>query len=435
MLGPPRTCARSRRATAPPGRALALVLGIAVGLPRAASAQEVEPAPDSEPAPDPDPDADPPGRPGIVTPLAPPDSPAAPHPSGPDEPGIVQDEAAPGKAKRKGRPDRLGFGGRVYVRDTLTGIDLAGTTRWQDERTIDDARVFLKFRPNKRTRMDIEVDFAGDKAKLKDTFIRYAPLPYLELTVGRFKRPVSFIGLESTWSLPRIERGLLSELRLETGRLLFAGGRGDGVAVALELPGPGRPELTVVVHASELANDLGLQVSDVDQDAFARFDLEIVPGLHLAAAGGAVGSLARRSTPESYRHRPFGTLEAFVETRPLRLWVEGMAGLNASTYVDGAQVGRFLAAQALLAPRLHNVGGLRSIEPYAAFGWFDPSTRQAGDRLTELTGGVALRISGKLRLQLEGGRRIPESTFAASAAATIIRVQLGAAFKSETELR
>ena len=56
-----------------------------------------------------------------------------------------------------GSPDRLEFGGRVYVRDTLTAIDFADDTTWLEERTIDSARVFLVFRPNKRTRMALEV--------------------------------------------------------------------------------------------------------------------------------------------------------------------------------------------------------------------------------------------------------------------------------------
>src|SRR5262245_32604786 len=72
--------------------------------------------------------------------------------------------------KPKGTPDLLEFGARVYVRDTLTGIDAAADTVWLEDRRLDTVRAFLVFRPNKRTRMDVEVDFAGDQAELKDTF-------------------------------------------------------------------------------------------------------------------------------------------------------------------------------------------------------------------------------------------------------------------------
>lgn len=354
-----------------------------------------------------------------------------------EEPAVEESEAKKDKKgkKAKGSPDLLELGGRVYVRDTLTGVDIAGNTTWLEDRTIDSARAFISFRPNQRTRMDLEVDFAGDEVELKDTFVRYRLLPFLDITAGRFKRPVSFIGLDSTWSLPRIDRGLLSELRVDTRRLLFAGGRGDGVALGIELPGALRPELTITVHESALAQELGLEVTEVNQDLLGRAEIEPVDGLHLAVAGGTMGSLGLLADPDSYRHRPFGTLEGYLETAPLRVWLEGMAGLNANSYVGDRQIGRFFAAQALVAPRFERIGSLRAIEPYGAFGWYEPSTDQAGDQLTEITGGVAIHISTKLRLQLEGGRRMAQDVAAPSADATIFRVQLGAAFKSETELK
>lgn len=338
------------------------------------------------------------------------------------------------KDKAKGTPDVVEVGGRVYVRDTVTGVELADDTTWLEDRTIDNARAFVVFRPNQRTRMDLEVDFAGDQAELKDTFVRYRALDGIDVTAGRFKRPVSFIGLESTWDLPRVDRGLLSELRVEDRRLLFAGGRGDGVAVKLEPEAAMQPELTIVVHESDVAEDAGLEMTEVNQDLLGRAELEPVRGLHVAIAGGLVGTLQRRGDPARYRHKPFGTIEGFYEHDRLRVWLEGMAGLNASAYVGDVQIGRFFAAQALIAPRFEHVGALRTIEPYGAAGWYEPSTLQDGDQLAELTAGVALWISGKLRLQLEGGRRLGEGAAAASADATIVRVQLGAAFKTQTEL-
>jgi hypothetical protein len=337
--------------------------------------------------------------------------------------------------KKNGTPDRLEFGGRVYVRDTLLGVDIADETTWLHDRTLDNARVFVSFRPNKRTRMDIEVDFAGDQAELKDTFIRYGLTPSVDLTAGRFKRPVSFIGLESTWDLPRIDRGLLSELRVDDLRLLWAGGRGDGVALGIELPGAIKPELTFTVQESELASDLGLEVTEGTQDVLGRAEIEPREGLHLAVAGGWMGSLRFPGDPESYRHRPFGTLEGYLETAPFRVWLEGMFGLNANTFVDGEQVGRFYAAQTLIAPRFEDVRPFRTIEPYAALSWYEPSHLESDDQLTELDGGVALWLTGKLRLQLEAGRRFAQGDASPSADATIVRVQLGAAFRSETEIR
>ena len=202
----------------------------------------------------------------------------------------------------------------------------------------------------------------------------------------------------------------------------------------MALPGAIRPVLIVTLQESDLGDDLGLEVTEVNQDAFARAEIEPVDGLHLAMAGGWVGSLRRRADPDSFRHRPFGTLEGYYDAARLRVWAEVMAGLNASTYVGEDQIGKFVAAQALVAPRFEQVSPLRAVEPYAALSWYEPSTQQGDDRLTELTAGVALWISSKLRLQLEGGRRFAQDA-AASTDATIIRVQLGMAFKSEATLR
>jgi hypothetical protein len=284
--------------------------------------------------------------------------------------------------------------------------------------------------------MDLEVDFAGDEVEVKDTFIRYDLTAALALTAGRFKRPVSFIGMASTWDLPRIDRGLLSELRIEERRLLFAGGRGDGVAAKLEPPAPWRPELTVVVHQSQVADEYGLEVTEGTQDVFGRAEIEPLAGLSLAIAGGWAGALGRIEDGTSYRHAGFGTLEARVETARLRLWAEAMAGDNASSYADdGVQRGRFVAAQALAAARLEELVGLRAVEPYAAVAWYEPSTAAAGDRLTEVTGGATVWISGKLRLQAEGGRRIVEGLPAEGSDTWIARVQLGARFEEKVEVR
>lgn len=347
--------------------------------------------------------------------------------------GKAQDARREGRA-RTGTPDVLAVAGRVHVRDTITGVDLAGDTTWLDERTLDSARVSLSFRPNARTRMDLEVDFAGDQAELKDTFIRYRPAARVAIHAGRFKRPVSFVAMTSTWDLPRIDRGLLSELRLDDRRLLFAGGRGDGVMLEVDLPAPLAPRLSVAMHESDLADDLGLPLTDVNQDVFARLEVAPAPALRVAVAGGSVGALGRLGERASYRHRAFATVEASLETAPVRAWAEVMAGRTASTYVDGALAGDFVAAQALVAPRHDPPGGLRLLEPFAAAGWLDPSTAQADDELAELTAGAALWMTGKLRLQLEGGRRFASGPLAPSADATIIRIQLGAAFDTKLEL-
>jgi hypothetical protein len=348
-----------------------------------------------------------------------------------------EDDEARGKGDGKGTPDKLQFGGRVFVRDTLQGLEIGSGTRWTHDRDIESGRAFLDFRPNKKLRMVLEVEFGDGEPELKDTFIRYRPVKPFEIKAGRFKRPVSFINLESAWSLPRIDRGVLSDIRIDRRRLPFAGGRSDGFALALDLGGALRPELTIAVLQSDV-DHLSIDASaSTSQELYGRAEIEPVDGLHLAAAGGWIGAVHRRSQPDSYHHRPFGTVEAMFEHDALRVWLEAMAGLNTATYVGpGAgtvQIGRTFAARGLVAPRLHRLGPLRTLEPFAAFSWWEPSTKEADDQVSEITGGLAVGISRHLRLQLEAGRIFVDGIEPLTGG-TVVRLQLGAAFKSETTL-
>jgi hypothetical protein len=346
---------------------------------------------------------------------------------------LLLEERPVGEAAKPKEP--LKVGARVYVRDTLSGIEVGGETLWREQRTLESGRVFVDYRSTDKLRMSLEVDFAGGDAELKDTFIRYRFAPALDVIAGRFKRPVSFIGLESSWSLPQIERGLLSELRIDDQRVSFAGGRADGLALEIALPGAFEPRVSLALFENDISRDLGIPITEaLNQDVFGRAELEPVQGLHLAVAGGWVASLHRRGGAESYRHRPFGSIEGALEATWLRLWLEGMGGLNASVYVDGAQVGRFAAARGLVAPRLTRLGHLRALEPFASFSWYEPSTHQKDDEMFEIMGGVALTLSRHLRLQVEGGRRFAEDAGPA-ADATLFRIQRGAAFKTSTNMR
>src|SRR6188508_418639 len=90
----------------------------------------------------------------------------------------------------------LEYGGRLFVRDTLSRVPVGNDAIWRLERDLDQARVFATFE-REILRLAIEVELAGGDAELKDTYIRLAPAAFLELQVGRFKAPMSMIWLES----------------------------------------------------------------------------------------------------------------------------------------------------------------------------------------------------------------------------------------------
>lgn len=400
--------------TAPPTPAPAPV---PAPVPEVVPAPQPVPMPDTgpDPAPEPEPEPD-----RLAPPVEPPEE-------------AKSDKRGDGK----GQPDVLRFGGRVFVRDTVLGREVAGETSWREIRDLDSGRAFIDFRPNKRLKMVLEVEFSGSP-DVRDAYLRYRPLPFLGIRAGNFKKPVSFISLESSWSLPRVARGLLQEL--PAGELPWIGGRSYGVALEIEPETALEPSFTVTVQQNELATDAAVTLGDnLNQDLYARFEIAPLPILRLAVAGGLVDVAANQTSLE-LEHRRFGSLEARLETAALRVWLEGFLGQNMNATrtrpTDSNTVlrkGAFLAARGMLAPRWEDLARLHRLEPYAAVSWLDLVSTAEDDQLLEITVGTAINLSRHLRLQVEGARQILDDD-AGFGDATLVRVQLGAAFESKTEL-
>lgn len=326
--------------------------------------------------------------------------------------------------------ERLRLSGRLFVRDTVSEVE--AIDEWRHERAIESARARLAYRRG-ILRLSLEVEFAG-RARLKNTYIRVDPTRSLEIRAGRFKRPMSFIGLASRWQLPAVERGVLAAIEVEgLTELPFSGGRADGVKVVFAPDLPGSPELTLATFQSDLAG--GATAIDASrsftQDLYLRLEGEPAGGLSLAASFALITHLARPLDRESVRHAPFGGLEVAFRTRWLRLWLEGFAGESfffPATLEEPS--GAFFAGRVLAAPRFRRPAPwLDRIEPYLLASAFDPSTDHARDRLLEVASGVSVLFPRRLRLQLEGARRFTEP-LAAIADGTIIRLQLSTVFET-----
>jgi hypothetical protein len=352
---------------------------------------------------------------------------ASAQPAGPAE------ESAGDAAAPESREWTLELGGRVFVRDTVSRIDV-GEAVWRHERAIDQARVSAVYE-RKRLRLAVEVDFAGDDATLKDTYIRVRPVKALRIQAGRFKAPVSFLGLESKWRLPSIERGLLSELELDDRDLPFAGARGEGLSIELRPPLPLAPRVTAALFQSPLASGLTPvdPSEEVTQDLYLRLEIEPLADLHLAASFGLVGYDEQLGQADSFRHLALASLELAAEMRHLRAWLELFAGQSFAYQPDGSFSGSFVAGRALVSPRLRKVAGMYRLEPYAGASLFDPTDDVDGDRVSELVGGVNLAFSRHWRVQLEVAERIAEGLASPVADSTLVRLQLGASFAERVE--
>jgi hypothetical protein len=344
-------------------------------------------------------------------------------------------EPAPGEAEKPKRDWTLEYGGRLFVRDTFTRVEVGDDAVWRHDRAIDQARIFATY-DRKRLRIAFEVEMADGDAELKDTYIRIKPVDMLRIIAGRFKVPMSFIWLESKWSLPSVERGILSDLEQDNRGLPFGGIRGEGVSLELRPEVMLEPRFTAAIFHNPLATGATpLDPSeDVTQDLYARLEVEAGPWLTAAASFGWVGYTTQVSTIDSYEHMPMGGVELAVDSHYLRAWVEGFVGESFFYQSDNMTSGTFAAARALVAGRLRDpVDWIRRIEPFVAGSVLDPTGDETGDRVSEVSGGANVAFTKYWRLQLEVAQRIAEGTLAPVADTTLIRLQLAAAFSEAVQ--
>lgn len=355
-----------------------------------------------------------------------------PAPAPPPEAPAATADAAVTAPKRDWS---LEYGARLFVRDTLTRIEVGDDPVWRHDRAVDQARVFAVY-DRKKLRIALEVELAGGDAELKDTYIRIKPAKVIRVQAGRFKVPMSFLWLESKWSLPAVERGILSELEQDNRGLPFGGIRGEGVSLELRPEVMLEPRFTAAAFHNPLATGATpLDPSeDVTQDLYARFELEPGPWLTAATSFGWVGYTSRVSAIDSYEHMPMAGVELAADSHYLRAWVEGFVGKSFFYQSDNTTSGTFAAARALISVRLRDpVGWIRHVEPYGLVSVLDPTGDETGDRLSEVAGGTSVAFTKYWRLQLEVARRIAEGALSPVADSTIIRLQLGAAFSEAVQ--
>lgn len=344
-------------------------------------------------------------------------------------------EQPPGEEAGKPREWRLDLEARLFVRDTVTRVDIGDDAVWRHDRTLDQARVSATY-DRAILRLALEVELAGGDAELKDTYIRLTPVDPVRIKAGRFKVPMSFIWNASKWSLPAAERGILAEIEQDARGLPFGGIRGEGVSVEVRPEVMLEPRFTVAVFHNPLATGATPldPTEDVTQDAYGRLEVEPADWLKAAASFGLVGYTTEVSAIDSYQHLGMGGVELEVDTRYLRAWLEGFVG-QSFFYQAGAEAsGTFAAARALVAPRLRDpMPGVWRIEPFAMWSVIDPTGDQSGDRISEVAGGVNVAFGKLWRLQLEVAQRIAEGSLALLADSTVIRLQLGARISETIE--
>ncbi len=337
-------------------------------------------------------------------------------------------EDADKSAKKK--ISKLSWSGRVFVRNTATRQRLAGETYWRNSQFVDSARVGMRYKHKSGALAVIKLEFEDDDPRLRDAYIRIAAHPSLDINAGRFKRPMSGIGLASKWDLPSIERGLLDSIRVEGQDLPFAGGRGDGVSLEYEPP----VSMDVELSAGIFQNKLGTGGVSLDaakhfaQDVYFRASVEPRDDLEVASSVGFFGYLGQIGDPNSFDHAPVGSVEVSYQPKWLLLWVEGFAGKSMFAKADGTTTGNFLGARALVAPNLRTTTP-RRLQPFVGASYFDPRQSEANDANSEVQGGMNLAFTKIWRLQFEVDHTFAHGISSSATAGTAFHVQLGARFK------
>ncbi len=347
--------------------------------------------------------------------------------------GKKKDERNNDKGKKR---KKLEFAGRVFARSAVVKNE---GTKAVGQQSLQSARAGADYRSHD-LRVQLAVELAS-KARIKDAFVQLRVLDAAKLDVraGNFKMPFSAIQLESIWSLPVADRGLIDNVL--TKRLQLAG-RTVGVMAAADFGAPYHPEVRLGIFQGR--NDSGERLESTVDDGFgqtvvARFSIKPAKHIELGAAGSVrSGSLLEVPVKiqRAYAGEVDGTLELPVGPGALRLWVEGMIGT--SWIVDplaSYEKTRFLEGRAIAAYR---VGGDekwdRYFEVYGLGGRVDPDRHVADDHVTEVTGGVTYGAAQRWRVQLECevwrfGTQVPlgiADFLIASRDSTTVLVQLGA---------
>jgi phosphate-selective porin OprO and OprP len=111
---------------------------------------------------------------------------------------------------------KFAFGGRIQADATFHSNDQAVSGAANDGTEIRRGRLLFKGQFWKDFKFMSEVDFADNSTAVKDMFVTYKGIDWLELTVGHQKQPISMELQESSNDIMFTERSLVNSL---TGNL------------------------------------------------------------------------------------------------------------------------------------------------------------------------------------------------------------------------
>ncbi len=253
----------------------------------------------------------------------------------------------------------------------------------------------------------VEADLASTPM-LVEAYVRLDGPARTRLTAGRFKAPFSERRLDSIWSLPVVERGLVDHYLVKRNGL---GGRRVGLAGTWR-PWDGKIDATGGLFVGD--GDALEAGSDAGKDWAGRVAVRPWHAVELGVSGYRAGAGAGATAlPTRYAAAAFANLDL----GPVRTALEGFTG--------GVTEGPFTAGTALVSWRLR-VGGDRRLRvtPVAGAEALEVRGATPGVGYGAITGAVISWAEGlKVKVQGEWARRAGDPAPAKS-----IAVEVGSRF-------
>jgi hypothetical protein len=261
---------------------------------------------------------------------------------------------------------------------------------------LRQARLRAELRPNKRLRIVVSADFAdaldptdfSPPPYLRNAYLQFAiEKRWLEIRVGRFKRPYSRIELRSVAALPFVGRGLTNDWIVEQEQW---GDRAVGAMLR------GRVEPARLRWWLSATNP-GWRVSQEPDgvDVLARVEWDAGDALEIGGGGGA------KWTEDASGNRTrvmAGGLDGRLRVEGLEVLGEMLLGQRAGTVDQPWSMG-LVGAASYVVPLSKNV----RLQPTLFGEWTDADIEYAGDDAVRLAVGtnVLWKKSFRVMPQLE----------------------------------
>lgn len=313
--------------------------------------------------------------------------------------------AIPARAQQQPAPTftvngmEVTLGARLQTQFNTSSVDSVPATDWFLRR----ARVELSTRYGPVIAGKLQVDFAGNRAALKDAFVRLNLHPALNVLAGNAHRPFGGIAQTNSAQMAPIERGV--RIRGLRARDEYALVTGLGYAerdVGVQLTG--RPGLPLgVFYAAAFTNGPVHTVEGGERSyqLTARAGFQPVKGVTLAGSWGRRDFVQPRADSAPARSRGGHAWAIDAEVGGYRPGAHAVAEV---AFGDGDPFTgrRFLGAQGWISYRTKPLGSrIASVEPLLRISHGDPDTRRdapEGGAGTLVTPGFNVYLGGLNRL-------------------------------------